>query len=289
MARVIAVVNQKGGVGKTTTAINLAASLANAGRKVLLVDFDPQGNASSGVGYPPDRVELSIYDALVGEVAAQDTIRPTEVKNLFVIPATTDLAGAEIELVSADQRERRLAGLLDSVSPGFDAIIVDCPPSLGILTINALTAADGVLVPMQCEYYALEGLSALLSTIERVKRGLNPRLALDGVLFCMHDPRPNLTTQVTDEVKHHLGDRVLKTVIPRTVRLAEAPSHGKPILLYDKESRGCASYLALAEELLRRRAVPRSSASTSSTSSPASSTPSSTPPTTPPHKFREAV
>jgi chromosome partitioning protein len=255
MARVIAVVNQKGGVGKTTTAINLAASFANAGRRVLLVDFDPQGNASSGVGYPPGKVELSVYDALVGDVEFADIIRPTELKNLFVAPATTDLAGAEIELVAAEERERRLHGLLAPQSSQFDAIIVDCPPSLGILTINALTAADGVLVPMQCEYYALEGLSSLLATIERVKRALNPRLALDGVLFCMHDPRPNLTAQVTDEVKSHLGEKVLSTVIPRTVRLAESPSHGKPILLYDKDSRGCASYLALAEELLRRRVL----------------------------------
>jgi len=258
MARVIAVVNQKGGFGKTTTAINLAASLANAGRRALLVDFDPQGNASSGVGYPPSRVELSIYDALVGEVALADAVRPTEMEHLFVVPATTDLAGAEIELVTMERREQRLQELLGTVAGGFDVVIVDCPPSLGILTINALTAADGVLVPMQCEYYALEGLSSLLATVERVKRSLNPRLVLEGILFCMHDPRPNLTAQVTDEVKQHLGEKVFSTVIPRAVRLAESPSFGKPILLYDKDSRGCQSYLALAEELLRRRALGQS-------------------------------
>jgi chromosome partitioning protein len=256
LGRVIAVVNQKGGVGKTTTAVNLAASLANAGRKVLLIDFDPQGNASSGIGYPPGRVELSIYDALLGDVDLADAIRPTELRGLFVVPSTTDLAGAEIELVGEERRERRLRGLIEPVLDRFDCVIVDCPPSLGILTINALTAADGVLVPMQCEYYALEGLSALLATVERVKRSLNPRLDLEGVIFCMHDPRPNLTAQVTDEVRQHLGEKVFTTVIPRTVRLAESPSFGKPILLYDKDSRGCQSYLALAEEFLRRRSLP---------------------------------
>jgi chromosome partitioning protein len=251
MGRVLAVANQKGGVGKTTTAINLAASLA-ANRKVLLLDFDPQGNASSGVGYPRDRVELSVYDALIGDVELGDVIRPTELKGLFVAPATTDLAGAEIELVAAEGRERRLRTLVDSVRDRYDYIIIDCPPSLGILTVNALTAAHGVLVPMQCEYYALEGLSALLATIERVRRALNPGLGVDGILFCMYDPRPNLTHQVTEEVRQHMGDKVFETVIPRNVRLSESPSFGKPILLYDRESRGCQSYLALADELVRR-------------------------------------
>ena len=254
MGRIIAVVNQKGGVGKTTTAVNLAASLANAGRRVLLVDFDPQGNASSGVGYPREKVELSIYDALLGDVAMQDVIRPTEVRSLFLIPSTTELAGAEIELVGTERREARLSSLLQPIADGYDLVLIDCPPSLGILTVNALVAAEGVIVPMQCEYYALEGLSALLATIERVRKGLNPRLGVDGILFCMHDARPNLTRQVTDEVKAHLGKLVFDTVIPRTVRLSEAPSFGKPILLYDKESRGSQSYLALAEEFLQRRA-----------------------------------
>jgi chromosome partitioning protein len=252
MGRILAVVNQKGGVGKTTTAVNLAASLAAKGRRVLLVDFDPQGNASSGVGYPPGKIELSIYDALVGEVDFSDVIRPTEVKNLFVAPATTDLAGAEIELVGAEARERHLEKLVRPAAERFDCVLIDCPPSLGILTINALTAADGVIVPMQCEYYALEGLSSLLATIERVRRGLNPALGVDGVLFCMYDPRPNLTHQVTEEVKQHLGPKVFSTVIPRNVRLSESPSHGKPILLYDRLSSGCQSYLALAEEVASR-------------------------------------
>lgn len=253
MGRVIAVVNQKGGVGKTTTAVNLAASLAAGGKKVLLIDFDPQGNASSGVGYPRDRIELSVYEALLGDVAAEDVIRPTEVKGLWLIPATTDLAGAEVELVFlAEGRERKLQKLVDTIADRFDYILVDCPPSLGILTVNALTAADAVLVPMQCEYYAMEGLSALLATIDRVRKALNPRLSLEGVLFCMYDARPNLTHQVSEEVRSHLGDKVYDTVIPRNVRLSESPSFGKPILLYDRESRGCQSYLALAEEFLRR-------------------------------------
>jgi chromosome partitioning protein len=198
---------------------------------------------------------------LIDDVDINDVIRPTEMKNLWVAPATTDLAGAEIELIAwrrseaepvARGRERRLSELVEQVRDRYDYVIIDCPPSLGILTINALTAADGVLVPMQCEYYALEGLSALLATIDRVRRVLNPRLVVDGILFCMYDPRPNLTHQVTEEVRQHMGDKVFETVIPRNVRLSESPSHGKPILLYDRESRGCQSYLALADELVRR-------------------------------------
>jgi chromosome partitioning protein len=255
MGRVIAVVNQKGGVGKTTTAVNLAASLANTGRRTLLLDFDPQGNASSGVGYPRRRIELSIYDALIGDVEMRDVIRPTEIKSLFLVPATGDLAGAEIELVGTSGRESMLKHLVESVAADFDYVIIDCPPSLGILTVNALTAADGVIVPMQAEYYALEGLASLLSTIDRVRLSLNTDLSVDGVLFCMFDPRMNLTHAVVEEVNAHLPGKVFQTVIPRNVRLSEAPSHGKPILLYDKESRGCQSYLQFADELQRKSAI----------------------------------
>jgi chromosome partitioning protein len=252
MGRVIAVVNQKGGVGKTTTAINLAASLAVGGKRVLLVDFDPQGNASSGVGYPRGKIELSVYDALLGDVQFGDVIRPTEVKNLWLAPSNDDLAAAEIELIGTERRELRLKNLLSGVADRYDWVIVDCPPSLGLLTVNALTAADGVIVPMQCEYYALEGLASLLKTIERVRKALNPSLAVDGILFCMYDPRMNLTHQVTEEVKAHLGEKVFETVIPRNVRLSESPSHGKPICLYDAASRGHESYEAFAHELERR-------------------------------------
>ena len=255
-------VNQKGGVGKTTTAVNLAASVAAAGHRVLLVDFDPQGNASSAVGYPKDRIELSIYDALIGEVAFQDVVRPTEITTLFLAPANMDLVGAEIELIGAEARESHLARGLSQVADRFDYVIIDCPPSLGLLTINALTAADGVVVPMQAEYFALEGLSALLTTIERVREALNPRLTLEGILFCMYDPRTNLAGQVRGEVEEHLGDKVFRTLIPRNVRLSEAPSHGKPVLLYDLRCAGCQSYLELAREFVDRagHAAPAESA-----------------------------
>jgi chromosome partitioning protein len=252
MARIVAVVNQKGGVGKTTTAVNLAASVAATGRRVLLVDFDPQGNASSAVGYPKAKIELSVYDALIGDVELADVIRPTEITTLFVAPANMDLVGAELELIGAEGREGYLRRLLDKVAGQYDYIIIDCPPSLSLLTLNALVSADGVVVPMQAEYFALEGLSALLTTIERVKASFNPRLELSGILFCMYDPRTNLAGQVRGEVEEHLPDKVFRTLIPRNVRLSEAPSHGKPVLLYDLRCAGCQSYLELAREFVDR-------------------------------------
>lgn len=252
MPRIVAVANQKGGVGKTTTAINLAASLASKGLQVLLVDCDPQGNASSGVGYPRARIELSLYDALLGDVALADVIRPTEITSLWVVPANTDLVGAEIELITTDQRERVLANTLAQAAGRFDYIVLDCPPSLGMLTLNALVAADGVVVPMQAEYFALEGISSLSATIDRVRSAYNPALTIDGVVFTMFDARTNLSAQVRTEVQAFFGDKVLHTVIPRNVRLSEAPSHGKPALLYDYRSPGARSYLALADEFLVR-------------------------------------
>ena len=255
MSRIVAVANQKGGVGKTTTAINLAASIASRGYRVLLVDFDPQGNASSGVGYPRDKVELTVYDALVGEVSLEDVIRPTDITTLFVAPATTDLVGAEIELIGAEHRERYLANALEPIAAQYDYVIIDCPPSLGILTLNALVAADGVVVPMQAEYFALEGLSALTATIEKVKAAYNPNLKIDGVIFTMFDGRMNLANQVRAEVTKHFGETVLETTIPRNVRLSEAPSYGKPVMLYDLRCPGTKSYLAVADEFLDRTLV----------------------------------
>jgi len=252
MTRIVAVANQKGGVGKTTTAINLAASVASRGHRVLLVDFDPQGNASSGVGYPRDRVERSIYDALVGDATLAEVIQPTDISTLFVVPATTDLVGAEIELISAERRERFLADALATVADQYEYIVIDCPPSLGLLTLNALVAADGVVVPMQAEYFALEGLSALTSTIEKVKAAYNPHLSIDGVLFTMFDGRLSVANQVRDEVQKFFGEKVFDETVPRNVRLSEAPSHGKPVLLYDLRRTGTKSYLAIADEFLQR-------------------------------------
>ena len=256
MTRIVAVANQKGGVGKTTTAINLAASVASKGYRVLLCDFDPQGNASSGVGYPRARIELSIYDALVGDVELADVIRPTDLETLWVAPANSDLVGAELELVSAERRERVLADALATVAERFDYVVIDCPPSLGMLTLNALVAADGVVVPMQAEYFALEGLSSLSATVEKIRSLYNPRLTIDGVLFCMYDGRTNLAAQVKGEVQAFFGEKVFETLVPRNVRLSEAPSHGQPALLYDVRSPGAKSYLAVADEYLARIGEP---------------------------------
>jgi chromosome partitioning protein len=254
--RILAIANQKGGVGKTTTTVNLAASLAAHKRRVLVVDMDPQGNATSGLGFPRGSVEEGVYQALAPESEGGRPVREltqlTELDGLFLVPSTRDLSGAEVELVNLERREWRLHDALQPVLEMYDYVIIDCPPSLGLLTINALTAATAVVIPMQCEYYALEGLSQLTQTIDQVKASLNPRLELEGILLTMVDPRMNLTQQVADEVRQHFADRVYKTIIPRNVRLSEAPSHGKPILLYDRRSAGCMSYEALAEELLHR-------------------------------------
>ena len=251
MGRIIAIANQKGGVGKTTTSVNLSACLAYLGKKVLLVDIDPQGNASSGVGVKKGEVQQCIYDVLIDDVNVKDTILETKVENLHIVPATISLAGAEIELVSTISREVRLKRALQEVQGLYDYIVIDCPPSLGLLTINSLTAADAIIIPVQCEFYALEGLSQLLSTIRLVQKHLNKNLAIDGVLLTMFDARTNLGIQVIEEVKKYFQDKVYKTIIPRNVRLSEAPSHGEPIIIYDPKSRGAEVYLELAKEVIR--------------------------------------
>jgi len=249
--QVIAVVNQKGGVGKTTTAVNLAACVAAAERKTLLLDLDPQGNASSGVGVRPRTVDKSVYDCIIGRATLGDVILPTDIAKLFVAPATQDLVAAELELVDDPERATRMKNALGALpsSEGFEYVFIDCPPSLGILTVNALTAADRVLVPLQCEYYALEGLTHLMATIDRIKNGMNPGLEIEGIVLTMFDARNNLAHQVAEEVRRHF--RVFESVIPRNVRLSEAPSHGKPVILYDVQSRGAQGYLSLARELLQ--------------------------------------
>ncbi len=251
MGRIIAIANQKGGVGKTTTSVNLSACLAYLGKKVLLIDIDPQGNASSGVGVNKGDVNQCIYDVLIDDVSIKDTILETKVENLHIVPATISLAGAEIELVSTISREVRLKKAIQEVEKLYDYVIIDCPPSLGLLTINSLTAADSIIIPVQCEFYALEGLSQLLSTIRLVQKHLNKNLQIDGVLLTMFDARTNLGIQVIEEVKKYFQDKVYKTIIPRNVRLSEAPSHGEPIIIYDPKSRGAEVYLELAKEVIR--------------------------------------
>jgi chromosome partitioning protein len=252
VVRVTACTNQKGGVGKTTTVINLAAYLALSGTRTLVIDLDPQGNATSGLGVDRRFVERSSYDALVDRVAAADLVVGTAIDGLDLVPSTPALSGAEIELVDVAAREHRLAASLASLNGRYDRVLIDCPPSLGLLTVNALTAADGVLIPIQTEYYALEGLSQLVNTIRRVREGLNPRLELDGVLLTMYDARTRLSAQVADEVRRHMNGTVYRTVVPRSVRLSEAPSHGLPIALYDPASRGATAYRELAGEVAAR-------------------------------------
>ena len=252
MARIIAITNQKGGVGKTTTAINLAACLAEAGQHVLLVDFDPQGNASSGLGVDLDEVENTVYEMMAQEATLQECLVENAQENLDVLPSNMNLAGAEIEFQEVEHKERMLKNNLETVRDEYDYILIDCPPSLNILTINALTAADTVLVPIQCEYYALEGLGQVLKTVELVKRKMNPQLELEGVVFTMYDARTNLSLEVVENVKNNLNQTIYQTIIPRNVRLAEAPSHGLPINRYDTRSTGAESYRMLAAEVMSR-------------------------------------
>jgi len=248
-ARVIAIVNQKGGVGKSTTAVNLGASLAVLGLRVLVVDIDPQGNTTTGFGVDKRAVERDVYTVLLQDAAIVDVARPTEIENLAIVPATLNLAGAEIELVSTFQRESRLKAALAGVLRTYDVVLIDCPPSLGLLTVNALTAASEVIIPVQAEYYALEGLSQLIAIVRRIKEGLNPDLMISGVLITMFDGRTKLATEVLEEVNRYFPDRVFQTQIPRNIRLSEAPSYGKPAILFDVKSRGAQAYLALAREL----------------------------------------
>ena len=250
MARVICVANQKGGVGKTTTAVNLSASIAIAEKKVLLIDIDPQGNSTSGMGLSKEGSNETIYDALLRGSGLKEMIQKTTLAFLDIVTSNTDLIGAEIELIQEKDREKKLDHLIKEVETDYDYIFIDCPPSLGLLTINSLTAAHSVIIPLQCEYYALEGLGQLLKTIRLIKQSLNPKLEIEGILLTMFDGRNNLSRQVADEVKKHFKDKVFGTIIPRNIRLSEAPSHGKPVLLYDIHSKGAESYLDLAREIM---------------------------------------
>ncbi len=251
MGRIIAIANQKGGVGKTTTSVNLSACLAQAGKKVLVVDCDPQGNTTSGLGIEKNELNCTLYHLIIGEKSLDETVRKTCVENLDILPSNINLAGAEVDLIGYDEREYILKNALIKPKAYYDFILIDCPPSLNVLTINALTAADSILVPIQCEYYALEGLTQLFHTINLVQRKLNPKLEIEGVVFTMYDPRTNLSMQVVEEVKEHLGSSVYRCIIPRNVRLSEAPSHGLPITLYDKKSKGAEGYVILSNEVIK--------------------------------------
>ena len=251
MAKIVAVANQKGGVGKTTTAINLSACLAHLGKKVLLIDLDPQGNSTTGLGIDKRTTAASIYDAIINEMPIKDIMFESVQKNMYICPSSMNLAGAEVELVNQISRESRLEEALENAKTEFDYITIDCPPSLGLLTLNALTAADTVLVPIQCEYFALEGLSQLMDTIKIVQKRLNPKLSVEGVVLTMFDSRTNLSVEVAEEVRRHFTNRVYQTLIPRNVKLSEAPSYGLPIIMYDSVSKGAKAYLALAEEFIK--------------------------------------
>ena len=254
MGKIIAIANQKGGVGKTTTAINLAASLAVLEHKTLLIDADPQANSTSGVGFDPKEIDGSIYECIIDNIDPKSVIKETETPNLYLLPAHIDLVGAEIEMLNLENREKIMKGILDPMRKEYDYILIDCSPSLGLITINALTAADSVIIPVQCEYFALEGISKLLNTIKIIKSKLNPELEIEGFLLTMFDSRLRLANQIYDEVKRHFQELVFKTIIQRNVKLSEAPSHGVPVILYDADSNGAKNHLALAKEIITRNA-----------------------------------
>jgi len=278
VAKVIIIVNQKGGVGKTTTAINLSACCSIEGKKILVIDTDPQGNATSGFGFQKTEIKNTIYEVLTGQIDIKDSIHDTELENLKLIPTNVHLAGAAVELVDVENREHIMEKALETIRDDFDFIFLDCPPSLGLLTLNNFTAADSILIPLQCEYYALEGMSELLDTIMLIQNGLNPDLAIEGILMTMFDSRTNLSKQVLKEVKQYFDEKVYKTIIPRNVRLGEAPSFGKPVILYDPESKGAQAYTNLAKELIQKNET----AQVEVDSDQVSETPVEEPPTTEP-------